>query len=241
VLPIDPLTVLTGRNSGGKSNALDALDVLSRLAGGEELADALDGRRREGGPVRGGSRGCAPHGESSFALGCTVSFGTQTYSLNVVVQVEPELRVISEELVGPAPTVETGKIETRVLFATQRPRSTSAAIEVEVFNGKRCLNPSKSFRDTRLIASQIPARIPPLNRTDAAVLRAAEAVTAALRGAFQLDPVPHLMRDYVPERDTGLRRTAENLSAAVGRPIRGDEATRWRKQSVTLQANPCGD
>jgi predicted ATPase len=65
-LPILPLTVLTGRNNSGKSNALDGIEVLSRLAGGEDLGDALDGRRREGGPARGGSRGCVPHGLKSF-------------------------------------------------------------------------------------------------------------------------------------------------------------------------------
>jgi hypothetical protein len=60
VLPLDDVTVLTGRNSSGKSNALDAAEVLSRLATGEDVYDALDGRRREGGPIRGGLRGCAP-------------------------------------------------------------------------------------------------------------------------------------------------------------------------------------
>jgi AAA domain, putative AbiEii toxin, Type IV TA system len=75
ILPVDAVTVLTGRNSAGKSNALDGIEVLSRLATGEELADALDGRRREGGPVRGGSLGCVPHGDTEFSLGCTVESG----------------------------------------------------------------------------------------------------------------------------------------------------------------------
>jgi AAA domain, putative AbiEii toxin, Type IV TA system len=79
-LPLGDLTVLTGRNSSGKSNALDAIEVLARLAEGEDLADALDGRRREGGPIRGGSAGCAPHGETEFSLGCTVRLGEDTYA-----------------------------------------------------------------------------------------------------------------------------------------------------------------
>jgi predicted ATP-dependent endonuclease of OLD family len=54
VLPLEPLTLLIGRNSSGKSNALDGLDVLTRLAGGEDIRDALDGRHRETGAVRGG-------------------------------------------------------------------------------------------------------------------------------------------------------------------------------------------
>ena len=42
VLPIDPTTVLIGRNGSGKSNALDALDVLARLANAQDIKDALE-------------------------------------------------------------------------------------------------------------------------------------------------------------------------------------------------------
>lgn len=147
VLPIDPVTVLTGRNNAGKSNALDAIEVLSRLASGESIADALDGRRREGGPIRGGSRGCAPHGESTFSLGCTVDSAGRIFELDVTVEVEPEPRVVKE------------------------------------------------------------------------ILRAGS-VASALRGVFHLDPIPHLMRDYVPAQDSDLRRTAENISATIAHLMR---------------------
>ncbi|MDP9399213.1 MAG: ATP-binding protein [Actinomycetota bacterium] len=43
-----------------------------------------------------------------------------------------------------------------------------------------------------------------------------------LGGVFHLDPIPHLMRQYVAEQDVVLRRTAENLSAAVARLKQGD-------------------
>ncbi len=46
-VPIAPLTVLFGANASGKSNFLDAIQVLSRVASERTLADAL------GGPVRG--------------------------------------------------------------------------------------------------------------------------------------------------------------------------------------------
>src|SRR5262249_51860207 len=51
------------------------------------------------------------------------------------------------------------------------------------------------------------------------------AVTAALRGVFHLDPIPHLMREYVPERDNDLRRTGANISAAIARLQREDGQT----------------
>ena len=60
VLPLAPLTMLIGRNGSGKSNVLDALEVLSRLTKGIEIRDALDGTSRDAGPVRGGVDGCPP-------------------------------------------------------------------------------------------------------------------------------------------------------------------------------------
>jgi predicted ATPase len=63
------------------------------------------------------------------------------------------------------------------------------------------------------------------NEADQAVVTASEVVSAALRGVFHLDPIPHLMRSYVPQRDSDLRRTGENLSAAVARLRRRDRAT----------------
>ena len=96
VLRFQPITILIGKNGAGKSNVLDGLEVLSRLALGETLPDALDSRRREGGPIRGGSRGCAPHGSDYFALGCTVDFDGVLYLYDIEVQVTPTLEVRSE-------------------------------------------------------------------------------------------------------------------------------------------------
>jgi predicted ATPase len=224
VLPIAPLAVLTGRNSSGKSNALDGIEVLARLAGGEELVDALDGRRREGGPVRGGSRGCAPHGRASFELGCTVSVDDDVFEFDVEVQAEPDLRVVYERLAGPAPTASSALVEQRVLLETLDLPAGSTFAEAEVYNGRRGMNPIYPFRDSRLPISQLTAHIVPRNRADHAVIQAAKTVVAALRGIFHLDPVPHPMREYVPERDVELRRTGANLSAAIGNLKQADHA-----------------
>lgn len=233
VLPIDAITVLTGRNSAGKSNALDAIEVLSRLASGEDLVDALDGRRREGGPVRGGSRGCAPHGSDEFELGCVVQVSGKHYELHVRIQVEPELRVVHERLGGPAPTVEAGVVDRRWLLYSHEPGP--AGLPAEVFNGKRGRDPVVTFRDSRLLTSQLPLRLTPTNKAESAVVDAAQAVTAALRGVFHLDPVPHLMRDYVSERDSDLRRTGANISAAIARLRQDDKATFARLRTLVRQ------
>nr|WP_255806833.1 ATP-binding protein [Corynebacterium kalidii] len=206
---------MTGRNSSGKSNALDGLEVLSRLADGEDIADALDGRRREGGMVRGGSRGCVPHGASSFNLGCTVSCGDQEFRFDVTVQAEPDLRIVSESLTGPARTEKNRVRREAQIYSTQHALDDAPVINVEVFNGKRGSNPARAFRDSRLVLAQLPLALTGRTNAEKAVLHAASTVTLALRGIFHLDPVPHLMREFVPARDTDLRRTGENLSAAL--------------------------
>jgi predicted ATPase len=77
-------------------------------------------------------------------------------------------------------------------------------------------------------------------------------VIEALQAVFVLDPVPSLMRQYVPARDTLLRRQADNLSAAIG-SLLDDPATRDRLgelvralpeqpvEGISVQPSPLGD
>ena len=82
------------------------------------------------------------------------------------------------------------------------------------------------FRASHLVTAQLPLRLE--GRTDAErdILQAAAAALDVLGGVFHLDPVPHLMRHYIPEKDVVLRRTGENLSAAVAR-LQHDEPARF--------------
>lgn len=202
-LPIDDLTLVVGRNGSGKSNALDGLWALARLADGEEIRDALDGGR-EGPAVRGGVAGCAPFGSSAFALGCTVHTGETVVDLDVKVQTEPLVQVVSERLM----------IGGREVLATEPPREDSGDITARWANDHRGPNPALTFRASRMLATQVLSRVPATAAGQRIHLAAAQ-VVAALRAVFVLDPVPHLMRQYVPRRDILLRRNADNLSAAV--------------------------
>ncbi|WP_434592761.1 AAA family ATPase [Streptomyces sp. A5-4] len=217
VLKLAPLTVLIGRNSSGKSNALDGLEVLSRLARGEDITEALESRRSAAGPVRGGLAGCVPHGDDRFSLGCTVSTEYGPIRLDVTVQVEPEVRIIEERLLGPTAG------GTKPLLTSGEPTPHRGDIHAAWHNGKRGRNPSGPFRNSRLLTSQLPLHVPGDSGGEVDTVWAAESMLAVLTGAFHLDPVPHLMRQYVPARDIRLRRTAENLSAAIGNVQRRDE------------------
>lgn len=202
-LPLGDLSLLVGRNGSGKSNALDGLWALARLAEGDDVRDALDGGR-EGPSVRGGATGCSPFGEGAFRLGCTVKTGRTRIDLDVTVQTEPEVQVLHERL---------ARNDTD-LYVTERPSQNSSDIVAKWRNETPGRNPHVVFRASRLLATQVLTRIPAAGAGQKVHLAAAQ-VIAALRAVFVLDPVPHTMRQYVPRRDVQLRRNADNLSAAV--------------------------
>lgn len=216
VLRLPDLTVLIGKNGSGKSNAIDGLTALRRLAEGEDVRDALDGSRSDAEPIRGGAEGCAPYGSDDFALGCRVSYGDAVYEFDVVVQVRPEVRVRSERLVVVrGVTYNRRSLDGRELLVTDPPERHRSDLVGRSFNGKRGIDPPVPFSSSRLLLTQVPARVPQDTEASRVVHTAAAAVRAALTSVFILDPVPHLMRQYVNERDSELRRNADNLSAAV--------------------------
>ena len=217
-LSLAPLTVLIGRNGGGKSNALDALEVLSRLARGGEIRDALDGARRDAGPVRGGIEGCPPIGSDIFELGVSIARAAGEVRLDVEIQVRPQVQILRDTLTADV----DGR--RRVLLETTAPNPHRADIEAKVWNNKRGRDPHYQFRATHLLTAQLPLRLGGPTVAERHVLEAAEVALAVLGGVFHQDPVPQLMRQYVPEQDVVLRRNGENLSATIARLRRDDQA-----------------
>jgi energy-coupling factor transporter ATP-binding protein EcfA2 len=224
VLPLDELTLLVGRNGSGKSNALDGLWALARLSQGEDVRDALDGGR-DGPSVRGGAIGCAPFGESAFTLGCTVRTGDERAHLDVTIQVEPIVQLVAERL----------QVDDREVLATLPPTGDSADIAAVWNPREKGSQRTLSFRASRLLTTQALARIPATTEGQRVHLAAAQ-VLSALRAVFVLDPVPNLMRQYVPSRDTQLRRDADNLSAAVAALLE-DPPTAARLSDALTQLN----
>lgn len=222
-LPLDDFTLLVGRNGSGKSNALDGLWVLSRLASGDDIRDALDGTR-DGPDVRGGVLGCTPPGEDSFGLGCSVLTGEGlTLQYEVVIGVDPVVQVRHERLW----TIRLNgkrKGEDRDLLVTDAPVADRSDIVARWDNQNRGTNPPVDFRASQLLLTQVATRVPATSAAGREVHDHAAQVLAALRAVFVLDPVPHEMRQYVRRKDSRLRRNADNLSATVADLLDDKEA-----------------
>ncbi|GAA1853316.1 ATP-binding protein [Myceligenerans crystallogenes] len=199
VLPIDPTTILIGRNGSGKSNVLDALDVMARLVRGGTLAEALR-------PIRGGASGCAPHGSDSFQLGCTVDSSEGQFRYDVGIRIRPRVEIISERI-----AVTSGGDEWRNVIDIH------AADGIEILSIKD--EPEQHVPAGRLSTgpivnvrarSQFPSG---KMGGDAAQVVIAE----ALRSVFHLEPTPYSMREYVAADSFALERGAANISATLAR------------------------
>ena len=82
VLPIDPLTILIGANASGKSNAIDALEFLERIAYGKELRPALAGDSTLA-PIRGGVEGAVLQGEKSLTI--ATMLGKNSFTIETLI------------------------------------------------------------------------------------------------------------------------------------------------------------
>jgi hypothetical protein len=184
-LPLSPLTLLIGANASGKSNAIEAIQLLSWLASGRPLDDLLYGVREEELTLRGGP-GNLMGAEGEIRLGCTSewtedpSHPSATFTITLGIS-EGGLKVTSEH-------VELGGA---VLYD-------SSDDAKEAWN-KGVIG--ALLRDLRWQRSEIGEKCPPLARE--------------LSSAFFLDPSPRRMRGYNFLQETRLKRDGSALSSVL--------------------------
>ncbi|WP_051967681.1 AAA family ATPase [Kitasatospora mediocidica] len=229
-LPLSPVTVIHGPSGVGKSNALDAVAVLSRLALGEEIGPSLDGVGGAGGPlagaVRGGLLGCVPHGRNAIILGCTVRSCAGPIRLEVVIRTDGRVRVARESLA----------LDGRTLVETGEQDVGNGRINVTWHNDSRQGDIRAPFPSTSLIVTQIPLRVAGSSPGERLVLAAAEQLLTALREIFPVHPVPALMRGWVrPEAEARLLPTAANMSAVLAR-LQGECPRRYGRLLKAVQS-----
>lgn len=212
-LHVDPLTVLIGTNSSGKSNALDGLLFLHRIADGSQLTAALQGDGTQL-AVRGGIEWAARRPGNTFSLLIIVRVSDQ---MDYEYSIEGSVRgnrcdLVTEQLTrikyrppkNGARGTETGRI---YLFTTDQCVDDSPTIVARLYNEKRG-TPRPLSRNNAILYQLMGQK----QRQE--IQDGVEAVIKTLQEIFILDPIPAHMRGYSPLSEQ-LEPDARNIAGIL--------------------------
>ena len=212
-LHIDPLSVLVGTNASGKSNALDALLFLHRVASGITLTSALQGDGVQA-PLRGGVEWAARRPNSVFALGIICRADELTdYEYRLEGRItESRCDLHSEQLTRIKYRLgKDGKRKTQVgnikLLRTDDCPEDSPTIIVRLYNEKQG-TPRQLSRANTILFQLVGQKL----RQE--IHDGISEVISALRDIFILDPIPSHMRSYSPLADK-LESDAHNIAGVL--------------------------
>jgi len=209
-LPLAPLTLLIGANASGKSNALEALQILSRMARGQYLQDVFNTLQRAG-SIRGTLDDLTYSGGIEFSLGCTLSRSLPYREFQVTIRsTGKELIVVDEEMSYEASSFPLYRVE-------HVAEDWSHQLKIAYNNFARGgIKPQISCDNRQAVFTQLttPARF----TTPAAQERLPEYTQAFRRTLEQmlfLDPIPQRMRGYSFVKETDLEGDGANISSVL--------------------------
>ncbi|HNG82802.1 MAG TPA: AAA family ATPase, partial [Burkholderiaceae bacterium] len=212
-LPLGPLTVLIGANASGKSNAIEALRLLSWLAQGHKLGAIKYAVQDADRVVRGRVEDLCRQGRESFKIGCTLAADTHWSRLFMAITYrDGELHVASERVSSP--------LETVALYDLDQPsRGVGTDAGVAYNNFARGGNkPHITVSDQMAAFTQLdsPASFQPSHKkAQEEIPKVAKLYQSLLANILFLDPVPARMRDYSFANERRLQGDGANLSSVL--------------------------
>lgn len=179
-LNIEQMSFLIGTNASGKSNALDALDFMQRLASGVSISECVK-------DTRGGIDWLIMSDHDEAVIGVNVVENKVEYSYEISIRKSESGIVIYKELL-----VRKNQVNQRNLFETEW-LSFSGALPTRFYTAKRGNQRKIDLYANTSILSQTEN----LNVVSD-VKQGAAVVLKNLRSIFILNPLPNNMRRYVP-------------------------------------------
>ena len=215
-----PFTLLIGPNGSGKTNVIEAIELLSFIARGQPLYEVVDvGRAATGIQIRGGLQACSRDGRDNFKLGflagAKIDGATTRINYQLTIGPKPHPQILGESL----------RFGERVIYETlpRVPGSTSHDLVVRYDNfargGKK---PQTATSSDRSILSQY-REIAVKNRNIKKCVWQVQNIMRHLHASFVFDPNPKLMHGYERIGNDVLSRDGANLSAVLYSLSVGDE------------------
>ncbi|MBP8183468.1 MAG: AAA family ATPase [Rhodoferax sp.] len=208
------LTVLIGANAAGKSNALEAMRLLSWLAQGNKLSAIQHAVNQADKVVRGRVPDIFRRGETRFSLGCSMSALPDGSSL----QMELELRADDLHIVAERMGAGDG-IPLYDMDQPSKGHSTEAGVAYNNFSRGRN-KPHIPVSDQMAVFAQLdsPASFHANHKkAQHQIPKVCRAYQTVLSNVLFLDPVPAKMRDFSFLADKRLGGDGVNLSSVLFR------------------------
>ncbi len=214
-LKLAPLTVLIGANASGKSNAIEALRLLSWIAEGQRLGSIRHDLLEKERAIRGDIRDIGFRGSRAFSLSCkTTDHDWNGYSITIEVRDGEELHISDERLTG------SGWASFLPLFEVVAPSQGALGDMRVAYNnflrgGKK---PQIVCSDQMAVLSQLTS--PAIfyrghKKAQKDIPATARRFRQQLSAITLLDPRPSLMRDYSPKSEQELEDSGRNLSGVL--------------------------
>ncbi|MBW4559033.1 MAG: AAA family ATPase [Trichormus sp. ATA11-4-KO1] len=214
-LPLDPLTVLIGTNASGKSNVVEALEFLQRIAQGENIEAALAGDKTLA-SIRGGVEWAARKPVTQFTLKVLVQGEEETTDYLYVIQIQtiPEVRVI-EEYIEFQFLHENSEIEQAQVFYIKKfnfpNKSGLKALSIKI-SVKEFME-LKQFSKANLLLDKDTVEI--LNNYYFPLKdKVTNLIISTLEQLLILNPVPSKMRNY-SQISNKLESDASNIAGVL--------------------------
>ena len=184
ILYIDSLMIVIGANSSGKSNAVDALIFLSRIAGGAGIFQAIGGDVSLS-ALRGGMDWVCRKGTNSFTLEVVMEYEENDYEYVITVETGTARALVTEEKLNLC-----GRNQR--LFYTNLQDRELLSIPTYFYTGKPGKRQNFDLnRNTSILYQSKTLQL--RNKETANII---SELAKQLSGIFVLDPTPNHMRDY---------------------------------------------
>src|SRR5271169_6349619 len=111
-LVLSPLTLLIGANASGKSNALEAMQMLSWLSRGRRLEEVFQAVQESELLIRGTVADLTYESANSFRLGCVLKHTSDWDTLEVEISAGADgMRIVQERVVSPQQNLPLYQVE----------------------------------------------------------------------------------------------------------------------------------
>ncbi len=235
-LPLAPLTLLIGANASGKSNAIEAIQLLSWMASGRRLGDIHYAIREQELSLRGTLNDFVHRQGKKLSLGCQLdrkesrSEGGFRPALDFAVTLrvgEDGLQIVEERLATEDPPTSQPLYEVVEKASPDNHEVQVAYTKFGKGSAKGGKRPRISCVDQQAVFTQLatPARFAASHpESQILIPAAASRLRQNLEGILFLDPSPRRMRNYSFIQEKKLQGDGAALSAVLYRLIEeGDQ------------------